>query len=425
MTLELTDNNKTRTNTSLWHSLNLVTCLYICTWSLVPLFRSTTNIGIFRYLIIVICGVWFVSSVLIGRRWIYDLIPISFIGSTYLILITLYVIFDYGDGTLMRLVAPLFLFFYAYMGRFYFLRGNKKTINIILFWIALCFIFTATSTLKVIFDNPEASRIVTNSSNSPEVDAYFESLNVAGYGFVYGILILIPALIGSLKSLSGALSKFLVSIVFALSIALVFLANYTIAIIMLLLALTLPFLHIKRRGVLMLPLLFVLLIILYPFLNELLISVLTFIGELSPSIRTAGRMDRLTDYLSRGSDFQSLTGRTALFGNSLRSFFSSPLIGVGAYYSSWPTIGNHAQFIDDLGRYGLLGALPFFVFMFRVLQKSYVSLGNIKNRTNFVDSCLLFCILGFLNPILTNNIVFSVFFVLPVLYKNIQISGSK
>jgi len=71
--------------------------------------------------------------------------------------------------------------------------------------------------------------------------------------------------------------------------------------------------------------------------------------------------------LSGNIEITDLSQRVSLLMNSISSFISSPLIGIGAYYNSYDIVGGHSQFIDDFARYGIFGATPLIMF-FRKLE---------------------------------------------------------
>ncbi|WP_213422574.1 O-antigen ligase family protein [Bhargavaea massiliensis] len=417
--------NSKNTSTKLLNNINLFCCLYICVWTVLPIFRSITNTGGFKIIFFFIAGVWLLSSLLISRKWFMDLLGISIIGSIYLIIIFLYYVFDHGNMKLSMIVNPLFLFFFAFMGYYYSYYGDKKVLKIILSVITLCFLTTAITTIYNLLDNLNVARLMTSSSTSPQVISYLEKRNVAAFDFIYGLVILIPLLFVGLKFSLKKKSLLFITTMFSivlLSLIVIALSNFTTAYLLLILAILLSLLPKKTNVYFMFFVFGLMVILLSPLLLEFIIFILTTIKETTPSIMTQYKLESIISFLYGETNYQSTTIRATLLRQSISSFFESPLLGVGAYYHDGSTnfIGNHSQFIDDFGRYGILGATPIIIFILIYLKKTKIKVKNINVQNAFVFSALLFIILGFLNPIQSYGILFSAFFVLPLLSRYID-----
>jgi hypothetical protein len=383
-----------------------------------------TNQGIFQYFFVAIAGLWVCTSLIISRKWFYDILGISLLGAIYITFMILYFVFDYGDLTLSRLVGPMFVFFYAFMGYFYSRLKEEKVIQFILFFVAVCFLTTALTTSSALLDYSNVSRLMTSSGTSQDIVARLERMNVGAFDFIYGTVILIPILVLSLKLSIERKSKILIITtlsVIGVAMLMIFLANFVTAYVLAITAIFLSFLSTKHRIYSTFFISIILVMAIFPIIMDIVIFILNFIKDASPSIRTHIRIEGLINFLHGDIQVNSLTIRTRLFMNSLNSFLSSPFVGVGAYYStSYDLIGRHAQFIDDLGRFGILGAGPIFIFMFGLFKKHTTLIYNLRIRNSFVYSVLLFIILGFLNPIYSYGITLSIFFVLPILATYLQ-----
>lgn len=419
------ETNYQKKNNKLITQLNLFFCLYISAWILVPVFRSMTNQGVFQLLFFLVVVMWFLTSLLISRKWFYDLLGISLIGSVYIIIMLLYYLFGYGDMNITQLVPTMLLFIFVYMGFFYFSQGKSTSVNIIIKFIALCFIITATTTAYNLLIDINVSRLITSASTSPEVIKYLESRNVAGFDFIYGTILLIPILLMGLKQ-SFKVNLFLPFLIIVISAILVIaLSNFTTAYLFLIIALVLTLFISYKNIYLVFITVGAIMGILSPILLTILIGILEYIRDITPSLMTQNKLSSIVGILEGNSDIESASIRTLLMEISMKSFLSNPILGSGAYYHDHNIIGNHSQFIDDLGRYGLFGSLPIFIFMFYSLMNIRRRLPSTKVRNSFMFCSLLFLVLGFLNPIQSYGIIFAVFLVLPLLSRYLQENCTK
>lgn len=409
-------------NMKLLLNINLICCIYICMWTIIPIFRNLTNRGLFQVLFLAIASLWFLTSVSIGRKWLYDIMFMSMFGSIYIMFMVLYYVFGYGDMKLSRLVSPAFLFLYAFMGYFYSTQARKKTIHTILFFVAISFIVTSFTTSFTLLENIDASRLMTSSSTSPEITEYLESRNVAAYDFVYGVVVLIPILIMCFRYLKKSSKKsfLMISIVTVLAFTVIVLSNFTTAYFLLLLAITLALLTNNKRPFVSMLILGIFLLMVSPFLLDLLNLFLITMKNMIPSMRTQIKLEGIISIINGNIDYGSVTSRSGLLRNSIESFLSAPIFGVGAYYSNREVIGIHAQFIDDLGRFGIVGAIPIFTFMFLILKKVFMRIQDRKIKNAYLYSAFIFFLLGFMNPTQAYGISFSVFFMLPVIVSYIN-----
>ncbi len=160
-----------------------------------------------------------------------------------------------------------------------------------------------------------------------------------------------------------------------------------------------------------------------------IVPLLLWIIQNLDSARLAERFEDFISFTRSSGDVNSLSEgsmaqRIALAETSLRSFLSIPLsilIGIGDHTVSVGMdlhksgIGNHSEFIDVLGRYGLLGAFVFY----KILKTYYNKLRSLTNKriilkyTNVVF--LTFILYGFLNNVFTPVIEIFIFIVMPMI----------
>lgn len=403
--------------------INLICCLYICVWTLIPLFRNSTGGYVFRIIFLVIAGIWFLTSLALSRKWFIEIFTISSIGLIYIVTYLFYYIFSYGDLSLNNFVTPFFVYLCIYMGYFYFNFEDKKMVKLILLWIAVCATVTFVTTFYQMQVNMDVSRLLTSSSTSLSIREYLEKKNIGSFDFIHGTLLLIPMILLNVKVFLVSREKFLpVLIVMAsLAFAVIIMANFSIAYIILTIAIILSLLPSNKNIFLMFFLTLVIVLLMSPIIVEISIFILTYIKNTSPSIMTQIKMESLINVLNRNEDLSSTSVRFNLYLMSLKSFLSSPIYGIGGYYQNCGVnIGCHSQILDDLGRYGLFGAVPFLLFISLYFNKIKVKLKSIRIKNTMFYTILLFFLLAFVNPVFTYGISFAVFFVLPIYCKYLQ-----
>lgn len=111
-----------------------------------------------------------------------------------------------------------------------------------------------------------------------------------------------------------------------------------------------------------------------------------------------------------------LASRLDLYAISLKSFLSSPIIGVGGYYgygTSFFGIGGHSAFLDELAKYGVLGSGFLFVALISNARFVYRRFKDNKQKMVYYCSMLAFFILGAINTLLFIPIAIMGYFVVP------------
>lgn len=401
--------------------LNLFLMLYIITWITLPVFKNFTSQGAMKFLFIIIIVLWFLTSLLINRKWFKNLWVVHFGGLFYLAIMILYLLFSYGDIKIVRLFSPILMLIFVYMGYFYFTHSSRRVVNFLIKFSAICFTITLITSCYNLLIDMNVSRILTSSSTSPEVINYLESRNIASFDLIYGAIILLPIMIATLKNFLNKKAN-LVRIIYLigillLSVTMISLSNFTTAYMLLILAIGLSFFIAYKNIYLVSTVLIIIVFTFYPFFNTILILVLDFIKESTPSIMTKIKLTSIISSLNGENDLGSISIRSTLIYNSFSSFISHPFIGRGAYYYDSNIIGNHSQFTDDLGRYGIIGFLPkifFILYFFRVILNK-VKIFTLKN--SYIAAILIYLILGFLNPVESVGITFAIFFIAPLILR--------
>jgi len=169
-------------------------------------------------------------------------------------------------------------------------------------------------------------------------------------------------------------------------------------------------LHLLAAALVILMLLFA--------LSPVVSSVLNFLGDIVEHEVLSVRLHELA-IMSRDfsvNETVSVEGRLGLMALSIRAFLSNPILGVGGVYGlggGYDVIGRHAAFLDELAKYGILGAGFLFVALYSNARFVYRRLKNSKQKTAYFCSMAAFFILGVVNVLFTIPLVFMAYFVVP------------
>lgn len=159
-------------------------------------------------------------------------------------------------------------------------------------------------------------------------------------------------------------------------------------------------LSLKSKIVVRIVLLGILIGVLSLYLTGFYVTVFDWIASVVPSERLAVRFEQLSYYLQFG-DLSvaggSLESRAVLMRRSWDAFISNPIFGAGEHRGNNLIIGHHSLILDNLGAFGILGAILLFIY-FKMQYKIMLSALNKKD-----DSVLFWqCTVVFLFYLLRN-----------------------
>ena len=100
---------RNKKNISVILRLNILCCIYICAWILLPVFKNATDSGILRLVFFSVAGTWFFTTLMIKSNWLASLIPSLLIGLIYPLFKIIYYITEYGNIQANGLISPFFI----------------------------------------------------------------------------------------------------------------------------------------------------------------------------------------------------------------------------------------------------------------------------------------------------------------------------
>lgn len=320
-----------------------------------------------------------------------------------------------GRISLISFLLESFLF---WAGLFYLinLKNVTRGDSLLFTKVFTIFIFiTITSTIVGNVMHPNASRFLATNTNA---DISYSRLNIGGYDFIYGIVILLPFFIYFFRVLHGLRRIAALGLV-ALTLIACFFTEYTTAVIICLIILMIELLRNIKNKVLFWSSLIVviaLLIILRKPFSDLLLTIRDFsLGRGLESI--AERIDDIRNAVLNRTASGDAAIRSSQYAKSFQSFLNNPLIGGIGQESN---LGGHSEILDILGGTGLIG----FAIFASLLYQHY------RNITSYIESDLFWpCIESFLvfigiasvNTVLSSVLIGACVLLGPFIASSIQI----
>jgi hypothetical protein len=266
---------------------------------------------------------------------------------------------------------------------------NLRLKNKLIFIILILNLFTTIISIKNLLLDSNVSRIIAKNSEEAEV---LIDQGIGGYGFIYFNVISLPLFFLILKLKRDNFFLIIAKINIFSSITLVLLANYFIAIIMLILTLFILFYYSSKKLQYRVLKFFLFLIILISIPSNL-DKLDNFTSNLVEGTNLQFKQQDVFNKLQgKESDNGTIEGRSDRYYRSIYLFSKNPILGT----FSFDSIGKHSNILDQFAQYGIfLGLLLINIILFLPL----IIIKSIVNQYKYYVYCFLFLvlILGFLN----------------------------
>lgn len=156
--------------------------------------------------------------------------------------------------------------------------------------------------------------------------------------------------------------------------------------------------------------------IIYAFKDE----IISLVISLSPSERITTRLITLIDPKNINADEVTVTGRTDLYFLSLKTWLSNPInffFGIGdardAIDAAATKVGNHADFLDVLPRFGIIGGMLLYSAIYKMIK--YVkSLFDFRYKSQISVIIAFFIISGCSKVVIVPEVACTLFLLLPL-----------
>lgn len=315
-----------------------------------------------------------------------------------------------------RLIYFAGIIFFAFILDVFKYLEDYKGLALISFVALIVFLITAITTINGLNQFPYASRLLAGglTASMGEEQALlwinlYKRIGIGGYDYITGIAILFPVIVCFFKKKwKDKKINIFYGILTIVLYYTVLKSNYATALIITTFSGLVALFYNKHVN--LFSIVSMVMVIIGLFISTSVFSDLTvFIANLFDSgtilnVRTLEIHDVLFENTLRGN----LGSRVDLYGISLSSFLSNPLIGVG----KTANLGGHAMWLDLLGTYGILIVIPMFILFFNRFRESAKNLPN-NERFIFLICFINFLILGWVKGMASISFICIMFFIIP------------
>lgn len=391
--------------------LNFISYLYISLWSLLPIFSYYTSNGPFRMVFFLFVIIWIVTASIHIEKKIILYVVAPFV----LLFVSMLVnqLLNRSDMNLGDYANYIVLFGFIINYYYYNRISNAELNKILTHYHLLLILITSITTISVLFFDRNAARMLTSSSTNQVLSDGLQKKNVGGFGQIYGLTIILPILLYASKILNGKRIIF-ITITFT-AILCIFLSNFTIALILMLMGIFLFFLtSVLKNTRSRIIFLIIVMIFGYNFIE----IIFSFVKIRTGSLNATYKLDSLLKVMRNEVNIGNITDRYTELMISIESFIKHPLFGVGSYYRTLSSngVGKHSQFIDDFARYGFFIGISLLLSLF-VTCKDMCNLNNKNLKRIMIIVSVIYFYLGVLNPIYMFSISTFFYGVTPILIK--------
>lgn len=317
--------------------------------------------------------------------------------------------FGFGDFA-TELYGLLQLMIYPLLSLYLIKSGDKKSLRRMAFIIILSLLLTSVTTIIGNNNFPHASRMIAASLSTDDsaLYAFYMSLNIGSFAFVYTLVLIIPYLIFLFRN--KCVNRLLVLPSFLIIVVAIFVSEFATAFLFLLITIILLFVfpksldkkHFTRMVILAIIVLITSDLFLSPFLNRL--------SKVVDNEVLSIRLQHLSDFSSNDDEYEmygDIEARSDLYLKSIDAFRKSPLWGGSR------KVGGHSFVFDNMGRFGIIGILGMII-MFKSVYNCFVV--PYKKR-RWYGHCLFTFIIAILLSVLNpkDNLIVLTFF-MPIFF---------
>ncbi|WP_407382407.1 O-antigen ligase family protein [Ruminococcus sp.] len=333
--------------------------VYVIVYTIMPIVQRLTSRFLTAYFYMAVVVALVVLTLVLDRPE-----NLSLYG-TFLLPFIIYELlsaFNMSEDFLMWSYQVLLFLLPVILG-YYFTQDKTRLIDsyskIVFFALAITTVTTIIGCIRFPNAARELALVESQDSNAIQYDMH----NIGGYGFVYTIVLLYPAIILSYKERR---IKLITALLFAVVILLMIVfSEYTIALLFFIISSMLFFTkrNLSFRSIIIASVIAILFLLVF---TNFIPDFLRWLGEISGSKTMGSRLDALAG--GREGLENSEDTRVLLYQKSWNSFLQHPIFG--SLFEKEKINGAHSFIIDNLALYGIFGGVIMF-FMYRNIFKRF------------------------------------------------------
>lgn len=342
-------------------------------------------------------------TMLLTLRIDHNIYPVAVaVFSVFCLWLLLYWTTSYHADRMNHLVN----FFVAFVPCIISVQLNRTVRRGEFFWGCLktMAIFTGITCITTIIGlrkYPMASRELASGTAIYDTLRY-KMVNIGGYEFIYALVLLIPVLFWMIKRAKGFWKIVYVSVL-VLDMLCIYVSQYTIALICMLIAWIVVWMQKNKRAATI----FAVVLMVFLWLDGLnfLSQMFYWASDIIEFDYVSDRLRQVAQLIS-GQTVNTETSRERIeyYMNQLEAFGSSPILGHNWYEYSRQYISGHTFVLDALAGAGIVGG-AILVLFFRKLYKLVISRKRHRVSPYIKTTWIVAVVIAILNPVIFSIII--------------------
>lgn len=391
------------------YRINQISAVFMVIWVCWPWFCQNTGLvgGI------LIAGLWCITAVLLKP------IRTVGIGELALVFYAIYMFMSYfmfgkvyANYPMYYYLSMVMLFFLSYyVFQFYVNQDALSFLGKLAIVAIICMIIGSITSSLYTYLSPNIMKTISQTLDTKYVQ--FRKAGIGSFGFIYMMVLAIPAVIGNLKSKNhpNKLITALIIIFCICGLKCIIDSTFTTAMLISVGGVFLVFIS-SRKSASLNVIIYLTTFFAFILFSRVVGNILINITVESADVTT--RLHEIGNLLLGNEGGTNTDGRMEHLRQSIECFFAYPLFGYNFTTNPTHTMGGHCEWIDIFATYGIVGGIPI---IFAILDKIKKVASNVKNKIGdpfYGIIIFLFVIYGFLDPFLRlYNLGFAIFFLVP------------
>lgn len=273
--------------------------------------------------------------------------------------------------------------------------SKNKHRNRIIQFILFSFFIDAVISLVALRIDPNIAKIMATGKLELNIN---NLKGVSGYSTIYSIVIIMPLL---LSYLMLSRQKLFSTLYISTLIYFVYKSAFATALIVLVLGILMFFfLNMKKNlRLILLPFIFLTCLILIN--PDLIYRVLIEISMRIEIYELSARFEQIANLIKYNNDSGAALYRLVLYRQSIEAFLKYPITGVFIFEPNY-ALSGHSAILDILGGTGLIGFIPYILFIWNSYKISLSKTDNYIIKSAIKSSYMLIMIISIVNT-LTNS----------------------
>lgn len=255
--------------------------------------------------------------------------------------------------------------------------------------ILILIILSIPTIILLQLDSDLLRNSISATENNPGLADAMSASGIVRYGVIEAVPFLIPFLVFYIKTENKLSYKLLLVLFLALEYFILVRASFATSLILASAAIVLALIgsgRSNKKSVLAI----VAIIVFFSLNKQLLVFSLNSVKPFFVNTAIYNKITDINNSIVYGEMDGEVAGRGELYNKSWNNFLDNPVLGNAKKADT----GGHSFFIDRLSYFGIVGTLPFFLFLYYTFKNHY-SLISKERKFYYLIGVFTFIILGF------------------------------